>query len=300
LNTKADVQYAITAALRNADKKGSSQVICHMKDAYKTREQLINELRTLRKSIAKMERAKCKFEEAEERLHKKLTEHEKLSALGRLTANVAHEIRNPITVIGGFAERLNKNIPSGAKEKEYVELISLEVKRLEDILRDVLLFSNKPFFIKKKLDINRVAVESLNAYKIVCNQRSISIQRSFGEVTPVYADKKHIKEAINNLISNAIDAMPQGGVLAIETNEESMNRKNYVTLKIADTGIGIPEKNLNFIFEPFFTTKVTKEETGLGLSICKKIVEGHGGFIKVDSSAGKGSVFSLYFPYRSQ
>jgi signal transduction histidine kinase len=241
-----------------------------------------------------------KNRKAEKKLQEKIIEYEKLSALGRLTANVAHEIRTPITVIGGLARRLKKSIPSGTKAEEYLELISLEAKRLEEILKDVLFFSNEPFLLKEKKDINRLLEDSLAVYEDECLNYAISIQKVFGDVTPIYVDKKLVREAIKNLILNAIDAMPDGGRLTITTREDFLNGKNYVTLKVTDTGVGISEENIKMIYEPFFTTKIARKDTGLGLSITKKIVEGHGGFIEVDSSIAKGSTFSLYFPYRAK
>ncbi len=94
--------------------------------------------------------------------------------------------------------------------------------------------------------------------------------------------------------------MRDGGTLTVTTNTESINGKNLVALKIKDTGVGIAEEKLKMIYEPFFTTKSTKQETGLGLPITRKIIEGHGGLIKIDSAVGKGSVFTLYFPYRAK
>ena len=266
----------------------------------KTKKQLINELLVMRQKIAELEGSKVEFQKAEEKLRKKRIEYEKLSALGRLTANVAHEIRNPITVIGGLAERLKRKISPGTKEKEYSDLISLEAKRLEEILRDVLVFSNKPFFQREEQDINKIVDESLDVYGDAFKGCSISIHKFFGDVSHVYVGKRQVKEAINNLISNAIDAMPDGGMLTVATNDDSLSGNKYITVKVTDTGVGISEENIRMIFEPFFTTKVTKKETGLGLSITKKIVEGHGGVIKVDSIIGKGSTFTLYFPYRAK
>jgi signal transduction histidine kinase len=123
---------------------------------------------------------------------------------------------------------------------------------------------------------------------------------NFSDVTQVYIDKRQVMEAINNLISNAVDAMHDGGTLTIVTQDKVLRGKNYITIKITDTGCGISEENMLLIFEPFFSTKVTKKETGLGLPITKKIVEGHGGFLRIDSRAGKGSTFTLYFPYRAK
>ncbi len=115
----------------------------------------------------------------------------------------------------------------------------------------------------------------------------------------IYIDDRHIRVAIGNLLSNAIDAMPDGGSLTVATNIESLSRKNYVAVRISDTGVGIPEERIQMIYEPFFTTKRTKQVTGLGLPIARKIVEGHGGLIKTDSVAGKGSTFTLFFPFRA-
>ena len=270
------------------------------KDRHKTKDQLIQELTQLRKELAVLKISKSSLQNYKKEYQRKIIEYEKLSALGRLTANVAHEIRNPITVIGGFAENLKKRISPGTKEREFIDLISTEAKRLEEILREVLLFSNKPFFRKEKYDINKVIIESLDMYKDIFKNASITVKMNFSEVTRVYIDKRQVMEGINNLISNAVDAMHNGGTLTIVTQEKIFRGKNYVAVRITDTGSGISEENILLIFEPFFSTKITKKETGLGLPITKKIVEGHGGFMKIDSRVGKGSTFILYFPYRSK
>jgi len=269
------------------------------KEKEKTREQLINELAEMRKKLAGLKKYAREFQQAEKKLQKQLIEHEKLSALGRLTANVAHEIRNPITVIGGLTRRLETSGLLGTKEKEYLDLISLEAKRLEDILKNVLTFSDKTIFHRQEQNINEVIDELLSIYEDRCKGRSIRIQKQFSDVPEIYIDKRQVKEAIKNLISNATDAMPNGGMLTITTDKDNLNRKNYVTVKITDTGVGMLEEEKRMIFEPFFTTKMAKKEIGLGLPITKKIIEGHGGFIKVDSTIGEGSTFTVYLPYRT-
>jgi signal transduction histidine kinase len=271
-----------------------------LKDEDKSKEQLIHELGEVRRALAKSEEFVSEVKKTEKELQGKLFEYEKLSALGRLTANVAHEIRNPITVIGGLVKRLEKNMTAGAKEKEYLDLISSEARRLEGILRDVLVFSNKAFFHREKQGINKIVDESLDMYEVPLRSQSIQVHKRLGAVPMIYIDTGHVKEAINNLISNAIDAMPGGGTLTVATDEHIVSEKHYVVVKITDTGSGISEDKIGLVFEPFFTTKVTKKETGLGLPLTKKIVEGHGGFIRIESTAGEGSTFSLFFPFREE
>ncbi len=247
--------------------------------------------------IIERKRIESEKRELREQLHRS----EKLSALGRLTANVAHEIRNPLTVLGGFARRLNRKISDG-KSKEYCELIISETSRLERILRNVLTFSNEAGLHIEKHNINEIVNEALMIHEDICDEQSISVHKSFGDIPPIQIDKNQAKQAIDNLISNAIDSMPNGGILTVTTNKEVLNETTYAVIKVIDTGEGISEEKLSMIFEPFFTTKAIglNYSTGLGLSISKKIVEDHGGFIRAESLIGEGSTFCLYFPYRNE
>jgi hypothetical protein len=112
-------------------------------------------------------------------------------------------------------------------------------------------------------------------------------------------DRDQVRQAVHNLVANAIDAMPAAGVLTLRTRTEQDNGVKYVILDVIDTGVGIPEEKVNRIFDPFFSTKEIGHGTGLGLSICKKIMDEHKGAIRVKSIHGEGSTFSLYFPYLS-
>jgi len=231
----------------------------------------------------------------------RLVQVEKLSALGRLTADVAHEIRNPLTSIGGFARRLDKKIAEFTKEKEYIDIIISEVDRLERILKDVLTFSREAKFYMEYQEINSVIKESLQTFADVCSEQSILIEEKLDpSLPPVLVDKEQIRLAVNNLISNAIDAMPKGGTLGINTYIEELHDVNFVVVEITDTGFGIPEGKLDMIFEPFYTTKEIGVGTGLGLSICKKIIDEHNGLVKVESKLDKGTSFKLFFPYQSK
>jgi signal transduction histidine kinase len=232
------------------------------------------------------------------RLMDQLAEAEKLSALGRITANVADEIRNPLTSVGGFARRLQKKVTEGTKEKEYTEFIISEVTRMEKILRNVISFTRGASPQKEVFDVHEVINEALRLFEERAGEQSIIIERSFGDIPTIDGDKEQVLEAIENLLSNAIDAMPDGGTLSVVTGREVVRELPYVTVKVKDTGKGIVEENMSKIFEPFFTTKVAVKGTGLGLSITRKIVEEHGGFIKIESKVNAGSTFSLYFPYK--
>jgi putative methionine-R-sulfoxide reductase with GAF domain len=152
-------------------------------------------------------------EQEKGKLREQLTQAEKLSALGRLTANVAHEIRHPLTSIGGFARRLDKKILSGTKEKEYVDIIINQVGNLENILKNVLTYSRETHLVLEDHDINEIIDESLKRHKDLFGKQSIRIGKSFGDIPKIRVDKLQMKETIDNLISNAIDSMPKGGSL---------------------------------------------------------------------------------------
>lgn len=231
----------------------------------------------------------------------KLIQVEKLSALGRLTADVAHEIRNPLTSIGGFARRLHKKLNEGSKEKGYAEVVVNEVDRLEKILRDVLSFSREAKYRFEYQGIGSAVSDSVRAFEEVCADQGIQIKQEFDPSLPkVLIDSDQVRQAVNNLISNSVDAMPKGGDLSIRTYMEELYDVSYVVVEVSDSGPGIHHESLYRIFEPFYTTKEIGVGTGLGLAICKKILDEHNGLIFADSDEGKGTTFKLFFPYQSQ
>jgi PAS domain S-box-containing protein len=239
-----------------------------------------------------------KTEVEKQMLLEQLVQSEKLSALGRMTASVAHEIRNPLTALGGFARQLLKRISSGTKEREYTEIIISEVKRLERILGNVLTFSSEKPLLRTLNNITTLIDESLKTFEFLFKEHSIKIEKKYNIVPYISIDRDKIREVIDNLITNAVDSMPQGGSIIITLDRQYFDGLIYAVLEITDTGVGISELMLKNIFEPFYTTKATGKGsgTGLGLSISKKIMEHHGGFIKARSIEGGGTTFSLHFP----
>ncbi len=231
-------------------------------------------------------------------LQGRLVEVEKLSALGRLTASVAHEIRNPLTVIGGFAKRLEKLLPEGTREKGYARTVASEVARLERILRDTLTFSREAKFHLRHTDLNELVARTGEEYAEICREKGIVLSvRPSKNLARCIADDDQIRMALANLVTNAIDAMGGGGTLTLSTRMVCDNGVYYVVIDVTDTGPGVPPDLVNRIFEPFYSTKAVGHGTGLGLSMCKKIMEEHRGSARVSSAPGKGAVFSLYIPY---
>jgi PAS domain S-box-containing protein len=239
-------------------------------------------------------------ETAQKNLSEQLAEAEKLASLGRIAANVAHTIKNPLTVIGGFAEKLHDNLPEGSKDKKFAGLIFTESIRLDRILRNVLLFSRGSAGLSEACDLSAIVEKVLTPYEELCGIRSILVQKSYADVPLFDANREQVYQAVENLISNAIDAMPGGGTLTVTTTIEKVNGAPFAVVSVKDTGAGIETGILDKIFEPFYSTKVAMKGTGLGLSIAKKITEGYGGFVRVNSKEGAGSTFSLHFPAKAE
>jgi signal transduction histidine kinase len=261
--------------------------------------------------ITSLNRDLKRYIEELQKVHGRLIQVEKLSELGRMAADVAHEIRNPLTSIGGFARRLDDKLSQITnekeciriikKEKEYAEIIISEVNRLERILRDILSFSREVQYNIESQGINGVIKESLQTFVDICNEQTISIEEKFNTSLPqILIDRDQVRQAVNNLISNAIGVMPDGGTIQVKSFKYELYNANYVAIEVADTGHGIPEQNLSMIFEPFYSSKEIGAGTGLGLSICKKIIDEHNGLIKVESELGKGTSFKLLFPYQNE
>jgi two-component system NtrC family sensor kinase len=226
----------------------------------------------------------------------KLIEAEKMAALGRLTADIAHEIRNPLTALGGFGRRLLKSTTS-KNQRKYAEVIVSESVRLEQVLKDVLIYSQNVRTDFEKDSVRGIITKSIDLYQDICEEQLITVKAQYNTDLPVLLQKDQVQQATSNLITNAIDAMSNGGTLTISTELAKANHIEYVSVNVQDTGEGIPADKLPLVFEPFFTTKKIGQGTGLGLPICKKIVEEHGGFIKAKN--GTGLTISMFFPYQS-
>lgn len=237
------------------------------------------------------------MEQEKKDLQQQLAQAEKLAALGRFTANVAHEIRNPLTSVGGFARRLNKTIRADTKEKDYARIIIAEVTRLEKILHNVLSFSRDSTPNITENDLDEVLEQVLLISKDLFRGKNIEVKRSLQDIPGFPFDRDLIIEVLENIFLNAVDAMPDGGTLTVTTEKEDGPDTSNVFIKIRDTGPGISEEQMEMIFEPFYTTKAAEQGTGLGLSITRKIMESLGGTVDIESEVGKGAEVILSLPF---
>lgn len=223
----------------------------------------------------------------------RLIQSEKMAALGEMAASIAHEIRNPLVSIGGFARRLDGKLDAANPEKRYSRIIVKEVDRLEKVLQEVLAFSRSAEPVFHECSLTELLVEALDVFEDSFSECGIEVVKVFQERIPkIHGDPNQIKQVFINLFSNAQQAMSGGGCLTIACERQEM--EGYVTVSVSDTGGGISEDAITNIFNPFFTTKHTG--TGLGLAITHRVVEMHGGNIQVKNEPGMGVTFLISFP----
>jgi PAS domain S-box-containing protein len=237
-----------------------------------------------------------RIEEEKKRLLKKLADSEKMVALGRLTTNFTHEIRNPLTAVGGLVRRLAKKMPQKSEEMKYVDQIVEEVGRLEILLKNMVAYSNAQMISLEKHDLRKIIKGLLAEVTESCRLQSISIETALEEIPMVHIDLELIEAMLKNLITNAIEAMPEGGRLMVSTEFRQVAVGDFVVIRVRDTGVGIADENIPLVFEPLFTTKIHISRPGLGLASTKKIVEAHGGIISMQSREGEGTEFTVTFP----
>lgn len=224
----------------------------------------------------------------------KLLHSEKLVALGEMAAGVAHEIRNPLVSIGGFARRLSRRV-GDSEDNMYVDIICKEVERLENILNDILIFSREEAAELEPLDINRVIEDTLQFFLSDFENCDIEVNKELQTGLDMIEGNYHqLKQVFINLFSNARHSMESGGSLTIRSSQSDLEGERRNTIEISDTGGGIPYNIINNIFNPFFTTK--DDGTGLGLAITHKIVTSYGGDIEVINNENGGATFIITIP----
>ncbi len=242
--------------------------------------------RTLEESYSQLRTQADQILEIEEQLRRA----DRLSALGELSAGMAHEIRNPLGSIRGTAEILRDGMAAGDPRSEFAAILIQEVDRLNRVVQDFLEFARPAESGRSAVDLNALLQELIVLTRQPARSGGVKVEFTAGEIPLVKADREQLRQAFLNLILNAFQAMPAGGVLNLATNRSD----DRVRLRFRDSGVGIPADHLERIFNPFFTTR--SEGTGLGLAIVHRIIQGHGGRIEVASEPGRGTTFTLLFP----
>ncbi len=221
----------------------------------------------------------------------KLIYSEKLAVIGMMAAYVAHEIRNPLVTIGGFAKSLSRFTFTDQKIKTNIDIILDEVKRLEKILNNITDFSKPPRPEKINVQICELIENTCTLMENYLQERHVNLYKEFEpDIPQILADPTQMKQVFINILMNAVESMPYGGDINLKIT--TVNKS--IKVNIIDTGKGMTKEELENIFEPFFTTKL--HGTGVGMAVSLKIMEDHGGNINVESEWGKGTTMSLTLP----
>ncbi len=232
-----------------------------------------------------------KMEEALERSRK-------LAIIGEMAAGLAHEMRNPLASISGSIQILNKDLELGATDERLMRIILRGKDQLESIIKDFLLLARPAPGNKEEIFMKEIIDDVIESIHFVPDWNDgIMVSLSLLDNLTIHANKTEMKEVMWNLILNAVQAMPDGGLLSLETRKKISgdSKDEYLEILVSDTGYGIDEAYLNKIFEPFFTTK--ERGTGLGLAIVNRIVEGYSGTIKIGSEIEKGTTCIVSLPF---
>jgi two-component system, NtrC family, sensor histidine kinase HydH len=221
----------------------------------------------------------------------KLLQTERLAALGKLSRGVAHEVRNPVMIIGGFARRLQKRLPADDPSQEMIAPILHELRRLEQMVAEIEAFTVLLEPDIKPQDLARVVEQVVAVKAPALAQRQISVECCVPPDLPrIPLDERLMGQALGHLIDNAMEAMPKGGRLTLTVTPGPRG----LSLAVGDTGVGIPSEDLPYLFDPFFSSK--PDGTGMGLTKVYQVVSDHRGEIKIKSVPGRGTEVDIWLP----
>jgi two-component system NtrC family sensor kinase len=264
-------------------------------------EELTRKIEAATSELAKRNEELRLLNEALFESHRQLGQSEKLAAVGQVTAAMAHQIGTPLNSISGYIQLILQDGNLQSKDRDRLQIIESQLDRLADSVKNLLSFTRQPKPQLKSLDINGMLEELIRLSEPGFLARNVKPSMHLSpDLPPILGDPTHLQTLFLNLITNALDAMPQGGVLTIKTRQVpspfSSEDGGWLEISVTDNGIGITEESKKRIFDPFFTTKKMGEGTGLGLAICEKIIKEHSGSIEVESEVGKGSTFLISIP----
>lgn len=223
-------------------------------------------------------------------MERKMLQSERLAAVGQAAAHVAHEIKNPLMIIGGFTRQI-KSILEREKDINKIDMVLDEVARLERLIANLGDFTKEYILVSRPAELNSVIGDVLNIMDGICIDEKYRFESYLSdEINKINCDPDKLKQVFLNIISNGTEAMPSGGIITIQTRKI----EEGVEISISDEGRGMTNEELKDIFEPFYTTR--EKGTGLGLAISYKIVQAHNGDIWAVSEPGKGTTFIIQIP----
>lgn len=222
----------------------------------------------------------------------------KLATVGELAASIAHELNNPLATVTVRVESLLAQTAENDPKRRPLEIIEQEVERMGNLVANLLQFSRRGQRQMSSVDVADELEKSLELIRHHLRNRRIQVVQEFIPDLPIIqADRQQLRQVFLNLLTNAIDAMPEGGTLTLRTDLEALSSgKRLLVIEFADTGVGIPAEHLPRVMEPFFTTKEEGKGTGLGLAICRRAVQEHGGTVHISSEVGKGTTIRIALP----
>jgi PAS domain S-box-containing protein len=222
----------------------------------------------------------------------------KLATVGELAASIAHELNNPLATVSLRMESLLAQTAVDDPRRRPLEIVEQEVERMGNLVANLLQFSRRGQRQMSSVNVSEELVNSVELIRYHLRNRLIQVVQELHPDLPVIqADRQQLRQVFLNLLTNASDAMPQGGTLTLRTNVDTLpSGKRAVFIEFTDTGVGIPKEHLSKVMEPFFTTKEEGKGTGLGLAICRRAVQEHEGTIHISSEAGKGTTIGIKLP----
>jgi len=229
-------------------------------------------------------------------LEEKVRRADKLSALATMAAGMAHEIKNPLSSMKVLSQLLPLRFNDPEYRGKLQEILPREIDRIDRIVESLLGFARATAPTFEKVNVNHVLEENIKYFDDQAQASEVKVTTDFSNLPEIEMDQSQVSQVFSNLILNAIQAMPNGGALRVSTfaGKKVEEILQQVKIQISDTGYGISEDKLKKLFDPFFTTK--HGGTGLGLTICHSIIDGHRGYIDVESKVGQGTTFTITLP----
>ncbi|HOD34636.1 MAG TPA: ATP-binding protein [Syntrophales bacterium] len=226
--------------------------------------------------------------------------NKRLAFIGEMAAGLAHDLRNPLLSISGSIQMLQRDLKLDSTDERLMKVILRAKDQLENLIKNFLIFARTTARDRGEMQLNEVLDETLDALKEVPDWNdNIEVGRAYQNVPPVFGNRTEIRQTLWNILVNAVQSMPDGGSLSIETSAlPGQNGNGFVHVRISDTGCGIEGEILDKVVEPFYTTK--EGGTGLGLAIVSRIVESHGGRVSIESEVHRGTTCSVTFPFRKE